>query len=127
MTETVKPVSYLKEIICALIVALIVTLVSVLGAAFAIKTFNISTEYIGIINQVIKGASIFIAALCCLKKPGARFVRGILTGIAYILLAFVVFSLFNGSFNFGVSLFNDAVLGAVSGLLSGIAASIIRK
>lgn len=122
-----KKRSYVLEMLKAMIVALIITLALILISAFAIKLFNVPTEYISIFNQVIKGVSIFVAALICLKAPNGGFIRGIILGILYILLSYVVFSLFNGKFEFGISLLNDAVLGAVTGLISGIIAVNLRK
>lgn len=118
---------YLLEILKALIIAIVITLVLVLVAAFAVKTFNIKTKYIDIINQVIKCVAILVSALICLKQKGAGYLRGFVFGLAYIGLSFVVFSLFNGSFSGGIGLFNDFVLGGISGLISGIIAVNLRK
>ena len=122
-----KKGNYFLETIIAVFVALIISLILVVVAAFAIKLFNIPDNAIMIINQVIKGLSILIAGLICLKLPNNGWLRGFIVGLVYILLAFVVFSLLSGEFTFGLSLLNDAVLGGVSGLISGIIAVNIRK
>ncbi len=119
--------SYLFEIIIAVFIALIISLVLIIIAAFSIKLFNISDNAIIIINQVIKGLSILIAGIVCLKLPNNGWLRGFIFGLLYILLAFVVFSLLSGKFNFDLTLINDAVLGGVSGLISGIIAVNIHK
>ena len=118
---------YILEMVKALIMSLIITLLLVLIATFAIKLFNIPTDSIIIINQVIKGLSIFVSALVCFKLPSCGFIRGIILGILYILLSFVVFSLFNNEFSFGIGLLNDVTLGAVTGLISGVIAVNLRK
>ncbi len=122
-----KQGSYLFEIIIAVFMALIISLVLIIVAAFSIKLFNISDNAIIIINQVIKGLSILIAGIVCLKLPNNGWLRGFIFGLLYILLAFVVFSLLSGKFNFDLTLINDAVLGGVSGLISGIIAVNIHK
>ena len=122
-----KKGNYIFETIVAVFVALIISLILVVIAAFAIKLFNISDKAIVIINQVIKGLSILLAGLICLKLPNNGWLRGFIVGLVYVLLAFVVFSLLSGEFSFGLSLLNDAVLGGVSGLISGIIAVNIRK
>ena len=124
---TVEKKHYVLEMVKALILSIIVTLVLILLAAFAIKIFNIPTDSIIIINQVIKGVSIFVSAMICFKLPSCGFIRGIILGILYILLSFVVFSLFNNEFAFGINLLNDVALGAVTGLISGIIAVNLRK
>lgn len=74
----VEKKSYVFEMLKALIVALIITLVMVLAAALIIKLFNLPTESISIVNQVIKGVSIFVSALICLRLKNCGFIRGII-------------------------------------------------
>ena len=119
--------TYLFELIKALIFSIIVTLVLVLISAFIIKFFNVSTNAIPIINQVIKGVSIFLSALIFFKRKGGGFLRGLILGVAYICLSSFIFSLFNGSFSFGISVLNDLTFSAVTGLISGIIAMSVKK
>jgi len=119
---------YFFEILKAIIIAVIISLAAILILAFIIKTANIPSNAIPIINQVIKGVSILTACLWCLKLPRNAWLRGLAVGVIYILLAFLIFSLLNSvQFNFGLNLLNDIALGSVSGLLSGIIAGLIRK
>ena len=122
-----KKSNYFLETIIAVFIALIISLILVVIAAFAIKLFSINDSAIVIINQVIKGLSIFLAGIFCLKLPNNGWLRGFILGLIYVLLAFVVFSLLSGEFVFDLTLLNDAVLGGVSGLISGIVAVNIRK
>ena len=119
--------SYVLEMLKALVVALIISLALILLAALIIKIFNIPSNYIAIINQVIKSLSVLIAALICFRLPNNGWLRGIIFGILYIALAFVVFSLLDGEFKFGLSLLNDVAIGSISGLISGIIAVNLRK
>ena len=118
---------YALELVKALVVSIIITLALVLISAFIVKAFSVKTSYISIINQVIKGVSVLVSSLICLRLPSNGYIRGIILGVAYILLSYLVFSLFNGSFSGGISILNDLTLGAVSGLLSGIIAVNLRK
>ena len=129
-TQIANPTAkhYFFEIVKAIIIAVIISLAAILVLAFLIKTANIPSDTIPIINQIVKGASILIACLLCLKLPRNGWLRGLAVGIVYILLAFVIFSLLNSAkFNFGLNLLNDIALGSVTGLLSGIIAGLIRK
>ena len=94
--------SYVTEILKALIFAVIISLVLVVLAAFLVKWFNIADNYIKIINQVIKGLSIFIAAAICLKLPYNGWLRGVILGVLFILIAVVVFSLLGDGFDFDI-------------------------
>ena len=115
------------EVVKTVIVAVIISLVAILITAFLIKLFNISTTAIPIINQVIKGVSILVACLICIKTPSNGWIKGIVSGLLYIILAFVIFSLLSGKFEFGLNILNDVAIGAGSGMISGIIAVSIRK
>lgn len=119
--------SYALEIIKAIVIAILISLVSILIMAFAIKIFNIPTTIIPIINQVIKGLSILLACLFSLKLPNNGWLRGIFVGILYVIIAFVIFSLLDGKFVFGLNCLNDIAIGSISGLISGIISVNIRK
>lgn len=125
--EKVKSRSAVLEIIKSVIVAVILSLIFILLAALLIKVCNIKTSSIPIINQVIKGVSVLAACLLCLKTPTNGWLKGIVVGIVYIIIAFVLFSLLDGAFEFSLKLLNDAAIGTVTGCLSGIIAANIRK
>ncbi|MCL2062120.1 MAG: TIGR04086 family membrane protein [Firmicutes bacterium] len=119
---------YISEAIRAVVVAVIISLAAILLLALLIRLLNISTNAIPIINQVIKGVSILVACLICLRLPRNGWLRGLIVGIVYVLLAFVIFSLLNGAqFTFGLNVLNDIALGAVSGLISGIISNLVRS
>ena len=124
---TSKEKGYVFEIFKALILSLIVAFLLVLLSALIIKVFAVPSSYICIFNQVIKGTSIFLSALICLRKKGGGFIRGIIFGMLYILISYLIFSLMNGYFNFGISLLNDLAFGAIAGFISGILSVNLRK
>jgi len=128
--EIINPTAkhYMLEIVKAVIMAVIISLAGILILAFLIRALNIATEVLPIINQVIKGVAIFVSCLFALRLPKNGWVRGIVVGLVYVLLAFVIFSLLNNAtFQMGLNVLNDIALGAVSGLISGIVATLIRK
>ena len=118
---------YVFEIVKANIIALIFALVAVLLSALVVKIFNINDKAIPIINPVIKSLSILLGCLLSLKKPNNGWLRGIICGFIFVWISFVVFSLLDSKFVFGLSLLNDCVLGMVTGMISGIIAVNIRK
>lgn len=115
------------EVLKAVIIAVIISLVGVLLAALVIKLFNIGSGAIPIINQVIKGVSVLVACLICLKQPQNGWLKGIVVGFFYTVASYVIFSLLNGSFAFDLSILNDLAIGCLSGFISGIIAANIRK
>ena len=122
--EATKKGAAVLEVVKALIIAVILSLLLVLLAALAVKLFNIKTEVIPIINQVIKGVSILVGCLIAIKGKTNNWIKGIVIGILYIALSFVIFSLLDGEFKFGLSILNDVALGSVTGLISGILAGL---
>ncbi|MCI8412655.1 MAG: TIGR04086 family membrane protein [Clostridia bacterium] len=121
MESETKKSSAIFEVLKALIIAVILSLVLVLLAALVVKLFNIGDGVIPIINQVIKGVSILVSCLIAVKHTNG-WLKGIIVGILYIALSFVIFSLLDGKFSFGLNILNDVALGSITGLLSGILA-----
>ncbi len=122
-----KDRGYVFEIVKANIIALIVALISILLSALIVKFFSVSDSAIPIINQVIKSVAVFVGCLISLKKPKNGWLRGMICGFIFVWLSFIVFSLLDAKFVFGLSLLNDCVLGTVSGMISGIIAVNIRR
>lgn len=110
------------------IIALCVSLVSILVFAFLLKFTNISESIITPINQIIKGVSIFFGTFLGLKKEKKMgLISGLLIGMIYTLLAFIVFSALNGSFVFSRTLITDFCFGGIIGAICGIICVNIKK
>lgn len=127
MENEVKKSSAVFEILKALIIAVILSLVLVLIAALIIKLFNLSNGAIPILNQIIKGLSILTGCLIAIKSKTNNWLRGIIIGILYIALSYVIFSLLDGEFAFGLGILNDIAIGSITGLISGILAGLKKQ
>ena len=124
---SLEPKYYALEIVKAVIIALVLSLLLVLGAAFIIKTFNLDTSAVTVINQIIRSVSILVACLLSLRRPGSGWLRGVITGLVYSFFAFIIFSLLAGGFEFDITLLNNTVIGMVAGLISGIISMLVRR
>ena len=127
MENEVKKGTAIFETVKALIIAVILSLVSVLLAALVIKLFNLGNGAIPLINQVIKGVSILLGCLIAIKSKHNSWLKGIVIGILYIALSFVIFSLLDGEFSFGLGILNDVALGSITGMVSGILAGLKKQ
>lgn len=108
--------------------AISTSLVCVLIFAFIIKFTSINESLISPINQGIKILSILIGCFIASKKINSNgWLWGLLLGAIYTILAFVIFSILDGEFNFNLSLLNDITFGSILGLISGIIAFAIKK
>jgi len=108
--------------------ALIVSLLAILAFAFIIKLTNISDAFIKPINQIIKVVSIFFGCFIAFKKDDEKTLfKGIFIGGLYVILAFLLFSALNGSFEFSPTIFLDILFGLIVGAICAIITNIFRK
>ena len=109
------------SIFSGVIVSVAVTLILILVFALLIKFFNISDGAIFPVNQVIKIVSLFIGILTVVKMSRTKgFLKGIILGILYYLLSYIVFSLLQGGFSFSINNVYDFLLTSLMGGLIGI-------
>lgn len=110
------------------LIALCISLILVLVFAFLLKFTNLPDSIIFPINQVIKGISIFIGVFVSLKKSKELgLVSGLLIGLTYTIIAFLVFSILSRTFSFDITLLTDIVFGAIIGAICGIICVNIKK
>lgn len=110
------------------LIALSISIVGILIFAFVLRFVSISDNLIQPINQVIKGVSIFIGCLISMKKTRHMgLLTGLLIGVLYNLLAFVVFSILDGSFSLSITILNDLLFGGLIGLICGIIAVNLKR
>lgn|SRR5574344_263120 len=126
--EKVKRNSTILPIMKGGLIAIIISLVGILFFAFIIKLFSVGDNVLKPVNQIIKAISIFVGVLVGLKNENEKgLLKGLLIGLIYTILAFVVFSALNGKFEFDKTLLNDALFGGIMGAICGIAKVNIRK
>jgi len=105
-----------------------ISLALILAFALLIKFFNISQSLILPINQAIKIISIFMGTLFAFGKIKEKgFLKGMLIGLIYTILAYSVFSILAGEFSFTLTSFTDMIFGAIIGGISGIIVVNLKK
>ncbi len=110
------------------LISLAVSLVGILIFAFFIKYVAVPTNAIKPVNQVIKGVSLLIGTFIALKKTNKMgLITGLLIGFVYTVLAFLVFSILDGHFEFSKTLMNDFLFGGIIGAICGVIAVNIRR
>lgn len=103
--------------------ALTVALIMVL--AVLLKFGLVKETVIPIVNQGLKVICIAFGAFLSVQGSCAQpWFRGLLTGVLYIALGYIIFSLIMGSFTFSIANIADLIMGAVVG---GIIAFIFGK
>jgi len=130
MEQTLKQTKskYIFQILKGALLAVIISLIGILFFAFIIKITGLSDGWIMPINQVIKAVSILIGVVLALKKmPERGLIKGLFIGLVYTIIAFFVFSLLNGKFEFDKTILNDVLFGSIMGAICGIICVSIRK
>lgn len=127
MNNTKLKNSYWWGIIRGSLIAVSVSLVLILIFALAIKFLNINESWILPINQIIKIVSIFIGTLFAFGNRNKGFLKGLVIGIIYTILAYTIFSILAGQFSFTLNSFTDMLFGGIIGGISGIIIVNIKK
>ena len=107
-----------------ILVALAVSMVSILLFAVFLKFVDINTTWILNINQMIKIISILIACCIIKNKTKMSWLKGLFIGFIYGVLTFLIFSLLAGSFVFDLSLLYNILFSTLIGLICGIIARV---
>ena len=103
------------------IIALLVSMIGILLFALFLKFIAISDSAISWINQVIKALSILLGVRATLKiSAGRGMIKGVLLGILYTFVAYLVFSFLSSSISFDTSTIIDFVFGGIMGGICGI-------
>ncbi|MGI6161292.1 MAG: TIGR04086 family membrane protein [Christensenellales bacterium] len=106
--------------------AIILTMAAVFVFALTIKMTNMAESVVPVVNQIIKILGISIAAWIASVKCERPAIMGMLAGAAYILMAFLIFSLIDGVFVITLSLLADVVMGIIIGMIAAAIASRAR-
>ena len=115
------------EILKALTIALIISLVLILAMSLIITFVDVSDLAISIVNQVIKGVSLLVASLIAFRDKSSGWKKGLILGLIYIVAAYLIFSLMDGKFSISWVNLLDLAAGAVMGVICGIISVNIRK
>ena len=87
-----------------------------------------NTDSIPVANSVIKVISAALAAFVATRKCKERcWLVGLLAGLLYTVLAFMVFSILSDSFSFSLALLSDMGIGALSGMLMAMLMQMFRR
>ncbi len=104
-----------------LLVSMVLSFGLVVLFAFCLKWFEVLNNYIFAGTMVIKAISAGLGAMVAIKSKSGGLVKGMLFGLVYISLAFVVFSFLAGSFSFDNQTLLDflscGIIGAIVGII----------
>lgn len=107
---------------------LVVSLIGTVVFAVILKFADIPTEAICYVNNVITALSIFVMVLMLKKSSNEKLLlKAVIAGIVYSLLAFVVYSILNGGFNFDLSFLFDLLFAVIVAVVVSIILKLFSK
>ena len=110
------------------LMGLVATLVGTVIFAVILKFADIPNVAISYINNVIKAISIFVIVLCIKKNNDEKVLfKSILGGAIYAIMSFVVFSILNGSFSFGVEFISDFLFAIVVSAIAAVVINLLKR
>ena len=120
--------SYTLSITKGAAYAVIFSLAAILLFAVIINFTSIGEGAIQPVNQVIKGVSILLGCFFAGKKIKTNgWFMGLIVGLAYTLIAYLLFSFLDVDFRLSLSILNDLLFGGITGIIGGIIVVNILK
>lgn len=118
----------ITDVVKTVVIALLISMVSVLVFALIVKATNVGEEVIGYVNLGIKILSVVIGCLIGFRRgSGFGWLKGIVSGLLYVFTSFLVFSAISGGFSLSDLSVLELVTGAVVGLIAGVLTVNLKK
>ena len=109
------------DVLKAVLFATLISLGLVLIFAIIIRFASVENKVIMPVNIAIKIVSVFVGVLIGFKQAQHGLLKGAITGLAYMLLTFLIFSALNGfkdvKFSW-IDLITLPLAGAISGIIT---------
>lgn len=119
--------SVAMRIVKSAFAAALLTIALILIYAFMLKMNWLDERSIPIVNSVIKVLGSVFASILTVRKIDRRsWLIGGIAGVAYILLAYLIFSITTQNVSFSWALLSDIGVGALAGMLSAMFVQLRR-
>lgn len=120
--------SFFGQVIKGALSAISLALVLILLFAVLIRFTSLSDKFIKPVNQVIKIVCILFGVKLSLKHDRQKgWFKGLLIGLIFSVIAYLLFSILSMEFSFGTTTIIDMVFSALLGLISGILLVNLQK
>ncbi len=111
----------IADVLKAVLFATLISLALVLIFAIVIRFANVENKVIMPVNIAIKILSLLVGVLLAFKNQQNGLVKGAISGLAYMLFTFLIFSALSGfkdvTFSW-IDLITLPVVGAISGIIT---------
>ena len=126
--EKVKFTKYdALDVVRSALFAIILSILLVMGFAVIAKFANVSAAVIEPINIAIKILSVAVGCLIGVRHDSKGLVKGLVTGVLYAGLTYLIFAAVGGDFSQNPMTVYDVISCVVAGVLSGILAVNVKR
>lgn len=115
-----------REVIPGVLIALGITVAAILVYSVILVSSPEAESGLEAFNVVLKIVSAAAGTWFGMRNAQNGWKKGILIGVLYVVIGFVLFSLIDGNFVLSVGILLDIVLAALAGALTGIAAVMLK-
>lgn len=127
MAVAEKKAKPIPVILTSALIALICSMVLIVGFAFLLQRQVLDIDSVHIVNPIIKAVSAIIASLIGVKRLGSRgWLYGLICGTAYAILSFLIFSILSNNFGFSVGNLVDIAMCGLAGMVGGILHQLVK-
>lgn len=119
--------SSIMSIVKGVLWSVVLSLGLVLIYAVVVYFAEIGESVIPIVNQVIKGVSIFLGCLLSIRGSSNGWLKGAIIGMIYIVISTAIFAALTMQLELNIGTVNDIVLSGVFGIVSGIICANIKR
>ena len=121
-------IRWVLDVIKTVVVAVLISMVSALVFALIVKATDVGDTAISYVNQGIKVVSMLVACLLGFKRGSSGgWLKGLISGLLYVVTSFLVFSLISGSVSFENLSWVDFLTGAAVGTICGVISVNVKK
>lgn len=116
----------LFDILRAILISTIFSIVAILIFTIIVQFSQINENGIMIGNIIIKTLSVLVGCIFGIRN-GKGILKGLISGLLFLVLTWLIFSAINGGFVAGAFSWIDALCGIAVGAISGVIAVNIRR
>ncbi len=112
--------SDLTDVVKSVLIAVITCLVLVLAFAMIMKFAELPDSVILPVNIMIKCISVVTGVLFGIKAAEHGALKGFLTGLLFVIVTYLLFSIINGDFSLSLMSLVDIAIMIVQGVVTGV-------
>ncbi len=112
--------SDMLDVIKSVLISVVTCLLLVLSFAMIMKFAELPESVILPVNIMIKCISVVTGILFGLKTAEHGALKGLMSGLLFVLITYLLFSIINGDFTLSIMSLIDSIIMLVQGVITGV-------